>query len=134
MEDEVTIDPTSETPHFFCYDPQTNKLVFQISKYDYDAGIYNSSLNDKKAVKNMSWKDFCNENSILIKSYFQPLSFYYKSGFSSKFARDFCAVLTSKLPFSEKQFHRFKKKSAKGKLTPDMSKTAKSFASYSVND
>lgn len=131
FEDTVTFSPKETIPKYFRFDSLTNKFVFQLSNYDFDDVIVKHNMNNKKFVKSLTSIQFLHETSSMITSFYQPLTLYYQSGFSSKFKHNFCAVLTSKLPFCEKKFHRIKQKSAKGTLSPDLSKTVKSLASYS---
>lgn len=134
FEDDVTLNPEEAIPKFLSFDSITNKFVFFLSKYDFDDVIAKHNMNDKKFVKSLTSIDFLQATSKMMTSFYQPLTSYYQTGFSSKFKRNFCAVLASKLPYCEKKFQRIKQKSAKGKLSADLSKTVKSLVSYSVNE
>lgn len=131
FEDDVTLNPEEAIPKFLSFDSITNKFVFFLSKYDFDDVIAKHNMNDKKFVKSLTSIDFLQATSKMMTSFYQPLTSYYQTGFSSKFKRNFCAVLASKLPYCEKKFQRIKQKSAKGKLSADLSKTVKSLVSYS---
>lgn len=133
FEDEVVIDSEESIPNFLSYHHCLKKYIFQPSKFDYDTIIEQHMLNNKNYVKKMTWKDFCEKASQLMASYYLSLSTVFKTGFSPQFKRSFCSNVALKLPFCEQKFFKFLKKSSEGKLSPDMSKTVKSFASYAVS-
>lgn len=132
-EDVVTIQPSTPLPKFLSKDRHSKKFVFNLSKFDYNIIIEKLQLNDKEYVYQLSWKQFNRLSTKLMKSFYSTLSTFYQYGLSSKFRRNFCAVVASKLPYCEKMYQRIRKKSEKGLLSPDLTGNVKSLTSYNVN-
>ncbi|KAH9392399.1 hypothetical protein TYRP_005474, partial [Tyrophagus putrescentiae] len=131
FQDDVIIEADESIPNYLRYDHCLQSYVFQLSKFDYDTTIEELKMNNKELVKKMTWNQFSFANCKLLGSFCKTLFSVYKYGFSAKFMRNFCAGLTTKLPVCEKMYYRLKKKSARGKLNPDLSKTSKQCKSFS---
>lgn len=129
-EDEVTL--TDDMPNWLYLDRLTNKYVFCIDSFPFDHIPTKLGLNDKKIVKNMDWMQFNRATTTMIAEYYKVISQYYKSGISQIFRREFSAALSSRLPRMAKKYRRIRKASARGRLSPDLSKTVKSLTTYSV--
>lgn len=129
FEDLVT---TQENmPPFLKLDPFSNKYVIHLSKFDFDSIIAKHRLNDKKYIKSLTWDQFNKSTTELMVSFYSKLSKFYKSELSSKFRRNFCAVLLSKLPLMEKRYFILRKKSSKGRI-PEFTSHVKSLSSFAV--
>lgn len=133
FQDEVVIEASETVPKYLRFDQCLQKHVFQLSRFDFNTLIEEQRLNYKETVKNMTWDKFSAANSKLLHSFCKVLFSVYKYGFSVKFMRNFCAGLATKLPVCEKKYHRLKKKSANGKLDPNLSQTSKQTESFAVS-
>ena len=133
FQNEVVIEQNEAVPKYLRYDHCLQKHVFLLSKFDFNSIIEEHQMSDKEVVKNLTWNQLSFKCNKLFNSYFKILFSVYKYGFSADFMRNFCAGLTTKLPACEKKYHFLKKQSAKGKLTPDLTKTSKQTESFAVS-
>lgn len=128
-QDIVTVQ--DDLPQFLKLDPFSGKYVFQLSKFDIDSIITTRQLNEKEFVKSFTWAQFNRSATDLMANVYSKLTEFYKSELSSKFRREICATLSSKLPVMEKKYYRLRKKSIK-ETAPSLSRNVQKLESLSV--
>lgn len=134
-DDVINPDNPEDMPIWLQLDQLAGKYVFAIDAFPFEDIPARLELTKKAKVKPFNWMQFNVASTTMVKDFYdQYISKYYLSGISQLWRRNFCAALASKLPRMAKKYRQIRNQSASGGLSPDLSKTVKSYFTYSVRD